>query len=92
MVIVAVETIQGEFRAIAFVRFGKPFQIEMVEKRFRTIMSNIRQEKGVVIRDVINSRNVLLRFAVYYAVIMIIVIFGAYGIGYIPVNPIYANF
>ena len=85
---------------LASLRDGSLFTFGMDQKDFVILgafavfllVIGILQEKGVVIRDVINSRNVLLRFAVYYAVIMIIVIFGAYGIGYIPVNPIYANF
>lgn len=50
------------------------------------------QEKGVGIRESIAKRNVVVRFAVWYAVIMFIVIFGAYGVGYLPVDPIYAAF
>ena len=56
------------------------------------LVIGIIQEKGIVIRDRINSQNIALRLAIYYVVIMIIIIFGAYGRGYIPVDPIYANF
>ena len=56
------------------------------------LIVGIVQERGVVIRDTINCRNVVVRLALYCVAIMVIVVFGAYGIGYIPVNPIYANF
>ena len=50
------------------------------------------QEKGNSIREMIAGRNVVLRFLIYYALIMLIVIFGAYGSGYVTLEPIYASF
>ena len=50
------------------------------------------QERGVRIREAISRKHIVVRFAIYYALIMFIVIFGAYGAGYVPVDPIYANF
>lgn len=50
------------------------------------------QENGIHIREAIAKRNIVVRFALYYALIMFIIIFGAYGIGYIPLDPIYADF
>lgn len=50
------------------------------------------QENGIHIRETIAKRNIVVRFALYYALIMFIIIFGAYGIGYIPLDPIYADF
>ncbi len=50
------------------------------------------QENGVSIRDGIMKKNIVARFAIYYAVIAFIVVFGAYGINYLPVDPMYANF
>ncbi|MBR5975899.1 MAG: MBOAT family protein [Clostridiales bacterium] len=50
------------------------------------------QEKGVHIREAIARRNIVLQFAIFYALILFIIIFGAYGTGYIPLDPIYANF
>ena len=56
------------------------------------LVIGIIQEKGIIIRDEINKKNVVFRLAVYYVFILIIVIFGAYGADYLPVNPIYADF
>ncbi|MDG3131951.1 hypothetical protein MKL26_02770 [Streptococcus suis] len=50
------------------------------------------QEHGIAIRSNIMKRNIVIRFTIYYTVIIFIIIFGAYGINYVPVNPIYANF
>lgn len=43
-------------------------------------------------RGAIAKRNVVIRWVAVYALIMFIIIFGAYGKGYVAVDPIYANF
>lgn len=50
------------------------------------------KEKGKNIREDISSKNIIIRWMLYYAIILIIIIFGAYGVGYVPVEPIYADF
>lgn len=55
-------------------------------------MISIWNEKGVAIRETLAKKSVVIRWVVLYALILFIVIFGAYGTGYIPVDPIYANF
>jgi len=52
----------------------------------------ILRERKVPIRDTIAKQNIVVRWVIYYAIIMFILIFGAYGAGYKPVDPIYANF
>ena len=50
------------------------------------------QEKKINIYENVAKRHVVVRYAIYYAVILFIIIFGAYGRGYVPVDPIYAKF
>lgn len=53
---------------------------------------SLLQEKGIKLSEIYYKKNVAVRFAVIYALILFIVIFGAYGRGYVPVEPIYAGF
>ena len=53
---------------------------------------SVMKEKGINIRESISKKNIVLRWALYYALIITILIFGTYGLGYIPLNPMYANF
>lgn len=53
---------------------------------------SILNEKGINIRLLLQKQPVLLRWSLLYAFILFIVIFGAYGPGYLPVDPIYAEF
>ena len=50
------------------------------------------KERGHNIRESISNKNIFIRWIIYYAFILIIIVFGAYGIGYVPVDPIYADF
>ncbi len=50
------------------------------------------KEKGINVRELIAKQNIFVRWTLYYLLIIAIVIFGAYGFGYAPVDPIYANF
>lgn len=52
----------------------------------------ILNERGICVRAELKKKNVVLRWGVLLAMIMYLVIFGAYGVGYMPVDPIYANF
>lgn len=51
-----------------------------------------QQERGKSIRSSLHRRPLPVRWAVLYGLILFIVVFGAYGPGYVPVDPIYANF
>ena len=52
----------------------------------------ILKEKNHNIRTEISKKNIIIRWMIYYMLILSIIIFGAYGPGYIPVDPIYADF
>lgn len=56
------------------------------------LVVSIIREKGINIREKIASRPIVLRWIIYYAVVLYLLIFGAYGGAYIPIDPIYANF
>ena len=50
------------------------------------------QEKGHTIRSELARRPVVLRYAVFLALIIGVIVFGAYGTGYETVAPIYGQF
>ncbi len=52
----------------------------------------VMREKGIDVQKFVCEKNTAVRWAVLYALIMFIVVFGAYGPGYIPVDPMYAEF
>lgn len=56
------------------------------------LIVDIIHEKGISIREKIASFNLPLRWNFWYAVILCIVIFGAYGAGYTVVDMIYAAY
>lgn len=52
----------------------------------------ILREKNVNIREKIAENNIVVRWIFYYILILSVIVFGAYGPGYAPVDPIYADF
>jgi len=50
------------------------------------------QTKGLLVRELIAKRPIVLRWIIYIAFIMFVIIFGAYGDGYAAIDPIYAQF
>lgn len=53
---------------------------------------SLLQERGMRIREELKKQKTAVRWAILYALILYIIIFGAYGYGYVPVDPMYANF
>lgn len=53
---------------------------------------SVMKEKNVDVRSLIAKQPILFRWLVYYSLILLVIIFGAYGTGYAPVDPLYANF
>jgi len=56
------------------------------------LVISILQERGIKIRESFAKKPLPVRWAVMYGMILFVIVFGAYGLGYIPVDPIYANF
>ena len=52
----------------------------------------ILKEKGINIRESVARKNIVVRWAIYYCLILTIIIFGSYGLGIVPLDPMYANF
>lgn len=56
------------------------------------IIIGILKELNINIREKIAEKKIFVRWIMYYALILSIITFGAYGPGYAPVDPIYADF
>lgn len=52
----------------------------------------VLKERDVHIREEISKKKIGIRWILFYVLIFSIIIFGAYGPGYEPVDPIYADF
>ena len=50
------------------------------------------KERGHDVSSCIASRGPIVRWGVLVALFLAIVVFGAYGVGYVPVDPMYAEF
>jgi len=59
---------------------------------FLMIAVGTLQTRGIKIRQFVANQAIYIRWPIYYALIMSIIVFGAYGKGYTPVAFIYANF
>ena len=86
--------------SFAFIRNGTVFQAGMDRKDFAIVLigvlivlvNSVMKEKGLQPRQWLAGRPAAVRWAVCYALILFVVVFGAYGTGYVPLDPIYANF
>jgi Predicted membrane protein involved in D-alanine export len=56
------------------------------------VIVGVLHEQGISIRDKIAGWNIFARWGLLYAAILLVIIFGAYGDGYIPAKLIYAGF
>lgn len=56
------------------------------------LIVGLLQERGMRIRQKVAACPMVLRWAIYYALILSIVILGAYGDGYVPAPMLYADF
>ena len=53
---------------------------------------DLAMEHGHNVRESICAKGPVVRWAIWIAIVMAIVIFGAYGFGYVAVDPMYAQF
>jgi len=53
---------------------------------------DLLHERGVCLREKLAQTNLPLRWTICLAAVLAVVIFGAYGAGYAPVDPLYAGF
>jgi D-alanyl-lipoteichoic acid acyltransferase DltB (MBOAT superfamily) len=70
---------------------GKDFAIVGITLIFIFVFS-LLNERGIRVREWLKKQPLALRWALLYVLIFYIITFGAYGVGYIPVDPMYANF
>ncbi len=56
------------------------------------LLVSILGERGVDLRQRLAEKPLALRWGVYYTALLAVIFFGAYGTGYIPVDPMYAAF
>ena len=52
----------------------------------------VAREKKIDLREALEGRRMAVRWIVLYALILFILVFGAYGKGYMQIDPMYANF
>ena len=56
------------------------------------IAVDVARERGISLCTELGARRIPLRWAALVALFLVVVIFGAYGYGYAPVDPLYAQF
>ncbi len=75
-------------------RFGLDFKdfLVIILGIIFVFIIGIMREKKINVREEVSSKNIAIRWLLYYLLIFAIIIFGAYGPSYSPVDPIYADF
>lgn len=56
------------------------------------VLVSVLQERGTSIRSAIATRPIAVQYAVWIGFAVGIIVFGAYGLGYLPPDPIYGGF
>lgn len=78
----------------AILKIGMDLQDFIIVAVFINVLFviSLLQEKGIKLSEVYAKQHIVVRYAILYALILSIIIFGAYGRGYVPVDPMYAEF
>lgn len=79
----------GEFMSLGLDKYD--YIVLLISFIFIFIISLLK-EKNIDVRKNISKKHIVLRWALYYILILFIFILGAYGHGYVPVDPMYADF
>ena len=53
---------------------------------------SLLKERGICIRQKLQTYPLAVRWTIWYGLLLFLLIFGAYGVGYVPVDPMYAVF
>ena len=56
------------------------------------LIIGLKKEHGIDVREKLAQKNIVVRWIILYILIFSILIFGAFGPGYEPVDPMYADF
>ena len=70
---------------------GKDFAVAVCAFLLVLMVDGVH-ERGISIRDRVAGWRLPLRWCFYYGAIVLVIVFGAYGAGYAPVELIYAGF
>lgn len=56
------------------------------------LVFSILHERGISLRNAVAAKPIVVRWCLYLLLLFFVVIFGAYGLNYTPVDPLYAGF
>ena len=56
------------------------------------VAADVARERKLDLVGIVTAKSVPARWAVWIAVFLLVVVFGAYGFGYVPLDPMYAQF
>lgn len=84
----------GEFNVSELSTFGLDIQDYFIIILAIIVIFGISllKEKGMDIRQKVANLPIWKRWTIYYSLILATLIFGAYGTGYVPADPIYVDF
>lgn len=79
-------------KTIKILNFGKGGIAVVALGVLIVFVVSVLNERGISVREELRKRNVVLRWIVLLALVMFILVAGAYGMAFAPVDPLYAEF